>query len=132
MLAAVLYGIAHDQITVRVCLQYFTVLHPPIFHTQSPTLLGLAWGTYATWPVGVVLGIALALCARIGKRKKLRLADLMPLLLRLLAIMALSALTLGSLGYFLGAMPTGDSYLLRVDSYGSLRNSPSAGTSVYC
>jgi hypothetical protein len=41
ILAAVLYGIVHDQVTARICLQNFTVFHPPIFHTETPTLLAL-------------------------------------------------------------------------------------------
>jgi hypothetical protein len=28
---AVFYGIVHDQITVRICLEDFTVAHPAIF-----------------------------------------------------------------------------------------------------
>jgi hypothetical protein len=38
--AAIIYGIVHDQITARICIEYFTVFHPPVFLTQSPTLLG--------------------------------------------------------------------------------------------
>lgn len=66
--AAVLYGIVHDQVTVRVCLEYFTVGHPPIFATRSPTLLALGWGIVATWWVGLPLGIGLAVAARAGRR----------------------------------------------------------------
>jgi hypothetical protein len=39
--AAILYGIVHDQFTARICVEYFTVFHPPVFATQSPTLLGI-------------------------------------------------------------------------------------------
>ncbi len=46
--AAVGYGIAHDQVTARVCVEYFTVGHPPVFQTDSPMLLGLGWGVLAT------------------------------------------------------------------------------------
>jgi hypothetical protein len=28
--AAIIYGILHDQITARVCVEYFTVFHPPV------------------------------------------------------------------------------------------------------
>jgi hypothetical protein len=42
--AAIEYGVAHDQITARVCLEYFTVFHPPVFATQSPTALAFGWG----------------------------------------------------------------------------------------
>src|SRR3954471_15229661 len=66
IVAAVMYGIVHDQITARVCVEYFTIGHPPIFNTDSPTLLGLGWGVVATWWGGVVLGIGLAIAARAG------------------------------------------------------------------
>src|ERR1051326_6342681 len=41
IIAAVFYGVAHDQITARICVEYFPVGHPPIFPTKDPTLLGL-------------------------------------------------------------------------------------------
>jgi hypothetical protein len=41
IVAAVVYGIVHDQVTARICLEYFTEFHPPVFLTSSPTLLGL-------------------------------------------------------------------------------------------
>ena len=69
--AAVLYGIVHDQFTARACIEYFTVFHPPVFRTQSPTLLGFGWGIIATWWVGAILGVLLALTARAGPRPKL-------------------------------------------------------------
>src|SRR5262245_58028888 len=68
--AAVLYGILHDQVTARVCVEYFTIGHPPYFNTDSPTLLALGWGFLATWWVGLPLGILLAVAAREGKRPK--------------------------------------------------------------
>ena len=43
--AAVVYGILHDQVTARVCVEYFTIGHPPVFNTDSPTLLALGWGS---------------------------------------------------------------------------------------
>jgi hypothetical protein len=41
--AAIAFGVAHDQITARVCLKYFTVFHAPVFATQSPTVLAFGW-----------------------------------------------------------------------------------------
>jgi hypothetical protein len=76
VLAAILYGIAHDQITARFCIEYFTVFHEKIVETQSPTLLGLAWGVVATWWVGAIFGILLAMVSRLGSRPKLQFRDL--------------------------------------------------------
>lgn len=42
VLLCVLYGVLHDQITARICVEYFTIGHPPISPTSDPTLLGLA------------------------------------------------------------------------------------------
>ena len=96
-----MYGVLHDQVTARICLEYFTVFHPDVFHTQSPTLLALGWGVLATWWVSVFLGISLAIASRAGSRAKLTAYDIFPKLLRLLAIMALCALAAGISGYFL-------------------------------
>jgi len=101
LLAGALYGVLHDQVTARVCLEYFTVFHPDVFHTQSPTLLALGWGVLATWWVSLFLGILLAIAARAGSRPRLTAYDLLPKLLRLLVIMALCALAAGITGYFL-------------------------------
>jgi hypothetical protein len=67
MAAAIGYGIVHDQVTARICVEYFTIGHPPIFGTDDPTLLGIGWGILATWWVGLILGVALAVVARAGK-----------------------------------------------------------------
>lgn len=100
--AAILYGIVHDQITVRVCAEYFTVFHPPLLPVDFPTrLVALAWGVVATWWAGAVLGIALALAARAGSRNKLGARALLPLIARLLAVMAAIAGIFGVAGFAL-------------------------------
>ena len=58
--AAILYGIIHDQFTARICVEYFTIFHPPVFPTQSPTLLGIGWGIIATWWMGAFLAKSFA------------------------------------------------------------------------
>jgi hypothetical protein len=75
--AAIIYGILHDQITARVCVEYFTIFHPPVFATQSPTLLAFGWGVIATWWVGLFLGLFLALAARVGPHPKLSVRELL-------------------------------------------------------
>lgn len=99
--AGIFYGIVHDQITARVCLEYFTVFHPKVIQSQSPTLLGLTWGVLATWWAGTFLGVLLAIAARAGSRETLRASDLVFPVTKLLMAMAMSAFVAGCIGYVL-------------------------------
>jgi hypothetical protein len=107
---AVIYGILHDQVTARVCVEYFTIGHPPVFDTDSPTLLGLGWGIIATWWVGAVLGYALALAARAGRRPKRGVRSLVRPIFNLLLVMGVGALIAGLVGFALAT--SGAVYLL--------------------
>jgi len=99
--AAIVYGVAHDQVTARVCLEYFTVFHPPVFQTQSPTALAFGWGVIATWWVGLFLGLLLALAARAGSRPKQTAAQQVRPIAILLLAMAFCALCAGLVGFVL-------------------------------
>jgi len=99
VVAAVIYGIVHDQITVRICLEYFTVGHPLIFGNQSPTVLAILWGIVATWWMGLFLGIILALASTLGSNPVITARSLVRPLLRLLAVMAVSAAIAGAIGF---------------------------------
>lgn len=99
--AAIVYGIVHDQFTARICLEYFTVFHPQISPTQSPTLLAIGWGILATWWVGAFLGLLLALAARIGSKPKLTARDIFPFVARLPLVMGACAFVAGMAGYLL-------------------------------
>lgn len=101
ILAAIGYGIVHDQITVRVCLEYFTVGDPIIISSPSPTLIALAWGIVATWWVGLPLGLTLAVACRLGARPKLTAAAVAPMVGVLLVIMGGCALVAGVTAYLL-------------------------------
>jgi len=101
VVAAVIYGIVHDQFTARICLEYFTVFHPPIFHTQSPTLLGIGWGIVATWWVGAFFSVPMILAARTGRRLPLPAFELLRPIAFLLALMAAAAVLSGITGYVL-------------------------------
>jgi hypothetical protein len=98
LLFAVTYGIVHDQITARVCVEYFTIGHPPILGTDDPTLLGLGWGVLATWWVGVILGVPLALVARVGRWPKRSAISLVRPLCVLMAVCVVMALAAGLVG----------------------------------
>jgi len=98
-IAGISYGIVHDQITARICIEYFTVFHPKVIESHSPTLLGLTWGVIATWWAGAFLGTLLAIAARAGSRGTLRFSDLVLSITKLLIVMAVSAFAAGCLGY---------------------------------
>src|SRR6201984_1184489 len=99
--AAIAYGVAHDQITARGCLEYFTVFHPPVFATQSLTALAFGWGVIATWWGGLFLGLLLALAAREGSRPKQTPSEQPRPIAKLLALMACCALCAGLVGFVL-------------------------------
>lgn len=63
---AVVYGILQDQITVRLCPEYFTIAHLPISGISNLSLLGTIWGFLGSWWAGLIAGTALALCAVAG------------------------------------------------------------------
>jgi hypothetical protein len=101
VLSACVYGIVHDQITARICVEYFTIGHPPVFDTDDPTLLGIGWGIFATWWVGALLGVPLALAARVGRRAKRSAASLVRPIALLFAVSATAALLAGITGWLL-------------------------------
>lgn len=102
--SAIAYGILHDQITARVCVEYFTIGHAPIFQTDDPTLLGIGWGILATWWVGLFLGVPLALAARLGSRPKRSAGSLVRPIAWLLGVMATCALVAGVVGWTLARL----------------------------
>src|SRR4051812_35844890 len=97
--AAILFGILHDQVTARVCVEYFTVGHVNVFNTDSPTLLGLGWGVLATWWVGLMLGIPVAIFARAGGRPKLGWRELLKPVAILMLCADIASLVCGTAGY---------------------------------
>jgi hypothetical protein len=99
VLACVLFGIAHDQVTARICVEYFTIGHPPLFRTTSPTLLGLGWGVAATWWVGLILGVLLALASRAGRRPKRDARTLVRPIAILMLVCGVCAVAAGLLGH---------------------------------
>jgi hypothetical protein len=101
--AAVGYGIAHDMVTAHVCVEYFTIGHPPLIESQSPVVLALFWGVVATWWVGLPLGVMLASAAQIGSWPTIPARRMMKPVAVLLAVMAVCALLAGITGAVLAA-----------------------------
>jgi len=95
------YGIVHDQITARICVEYFTIGHAPVFGTDDPTLLGLGWGVIATWWVGLLLGWPLAVMSRAGPLPKRSVRSLVRPIVHLMLITATCAFIAGVLGWLL-------------------------------
>lgn len=102
--AAIGYGVLHDQVTIRICLEYFTEAHPKVLENPSPTVLAATWGVLATWWVGLPLGILLAIAARAGSAPKRDVASLMRPLGGLLLVMACAAGVAAAGGYLAHAL----------------------------
>lgn len=101
VMAAIAYGILHDQVTARVCIEYFTIGHPHLIDSTSPTLLALAWGVVATWWAGLFIGVLLAIGARSGARPPVTARQLRSNIGALLLVMAFCAVVAGTAGYLL-------------------------------
>lgn len=99
--AAVVYGISQDQITARICVEYFTVGHERLIAFESPTVLGFFWGTVATWWVGLPLGVGLAVASRAGARPKLAWRDVVRPIGVLILVVAVAAAAAGVAGFLL-------------------------------
>ena len=100
-LGAIVFGIVHDQVTARVCLEYFTAGHPKLIDSDSPTLVGLVWGVAATWWAGLAVGLWLAATAVDGRPPRLTARDFVRPATFLFAAMVAAAALAGTLGYLL-------------------------------
>ncbi len=101
--AACAYGVVHDLVTAHLCVEYFTVAHPPVFATREPLLLAVGWGVIATWWAGLLLGLPLAFAALRGPRPIRTARTLVRPIARLLLAMASFAVGAGTVGFALGA-----------------------------
>jgi hypothetical protein len=121
-LATIGYGVVHDQITAHVCVEYFTIAHPPIFRTTSPAILGLCWGIAASIGPGIVAGVFLALVSQSAGLPPAPIRPLLRTICVLLAVMAISAFLAGIVGYELSrrsiiALPASLSELVPVSQH---------------
>jgi len=70
------YAMVQDQISARLCPEYFTVLHNPIPGLSDPTLTGITWGFLGSWWGGALLGYGAGIAATAGKKAPLKLKQL--------------------------------------------------------
>jgi len=104
ILCTIGYGVLHDQITARLCLEYFTVAHPKLEGLSDASTIALFWGVAATWLFGAFFGTLLAIAANIGKRPAYPFFLLIRSILILFLTMSLCALVSGVIGYILTAL----------------------------
>jgi hypothetical protein len=97
--AAILYGVLHDNVTARLCVEYFTIGHPRVIASESPTALALVWGVLATWWFGAFLGLLLAIAARAGRRAKWGPRDVLRPVGVLLVGVGMASFVGGCIGY---------------------------------
>lgn len=98
--AGVTYGILQDQVSARLCPEYFTILHPPITGHTNPTLLGIAWGFLGTWWAGLFLGYIAGLIAGLGTLPKLAPREIIRPLLVLMGGIAAAVAVMGATVYW--------------------------------
>ncbi len=85
----IIYGILNDQVTARICPEYFNkgfhkrqlTFWPQSTYknwlgSDSPTKLGISWGFRGTWNVGLILSIPLAIAARVGSWPRLSIFEM--------------------------------------------------------
>lgn len=101
LVLAIVYGIIHDQITIRVCLEYFTVAHPLVENLDAPWKIALYWGIVATWWMGIISGTVLAFAANFGKRQIYPFGSLVVPCFKLIIVMFGCATVGGAVGYIL-------------------------------
>lgn len=77
--------------------------HPPVWGgTQDVNVLAFTWGVIATWWVGAILGIPLALAARWGSTPTRNARQLFPSIAALFVAAGVCALLAGIAGYRAG------------------------------
>ena len=74
----ILFGIIHNQITIRLSPEFFTMVLPAHSWANGDNLtwLAIAWGITSTWWVGLIGGFVLTFFARIEDEPRIILSDL--------------------------------------------------------
>jgi hypothetical protein len=95
------YAAVQDQVSARLCPEYFTHFHNPIPGLTDPTLTGVAWGFLGAWWGGALFGYAAGIAATAGKAPPLGVRQLMkPMLLTVAGVAGVTALTGGAVAFY--------------------------------
>ena len=87
------YAMLQDQVSARLCPEYFTVLHQPIRGLTDPTLLGITWGLLGAWWGGAIMGYVAGTCATVGPRHPMTVRQLVrPMLVLVGAVAVVTAI----------------------------------------
>lgn len=100
--AALLYAVVHNLLGAAFCPEYLAVGLPPAFQTTSAIGLALGWALLGTWWLSLVLGLALAVLARVGPEPHLNAREFLKPGGYVLAATAVTALIGGVAGYLVG------------------------------
>ncbi|MGC8559667.1 MAG: hypothetical protein ACP5O1_03215 [Phycisphaerae bacterium] len=103
-MATAAYGVIDDLITAQISPAYFNLDHPSlgmprIFHSSNAAVLGISWGLVASVPIGVGLGIWLALSAQYGSWPRISRRTVVMSIIVILLLTGLSALGVGEWSY---------------------------------
>lgn len=98
-LSAISYGILHDGISGRICLEYFTVGQSEDFLPAYPAWFVLSHSIITTSWAGIAFGVALALAARQGSAPKLKAVFFVKPLTGLVFVVAIGAVFGGVVGW---------------------------------
>lgn len=130
IVGACIFGVVNDQITIRICFEYFSEGFHKVMVKETvigkflsafpnnPTLWGTTWGIMATWWMGAILGILLCICARLGSWPRLSPRRLVkPVFLCILFLLA-TMFVLALVKYYFGKEPSEDEVVKKLPLYG--------------
>jgi hypothetical protein len=89
------YAILQDQVSARLCPEYFTIFHQPIPGLTDPTLLGIAWGFLGSWWGGALMGYSAGLTATVGEKPPLPFRTIFRGMLLIMGAVAIMAILVG-------------------------------------
>jgi hypothetical protein len=92
----VCYAILQDQVSARLCVEYFTIFHQPIPGITDPTLIGIGWGFLGSWYGGAIMGVSAGLTCSLGPKAPLPLSVIFR---GMLCVMLTTALVTALTGY---------------------------------